>query len=103
VLVSTILERRVYMQRERIRAMRFEATQAVELGPGVVLPPGAYTGTEKRTGLETLSGVSWSKPEYWIEFTADQLASMRAQVSPNLPSLKVDVSKFVRSGELAVT
>ena len=92
------------MLRLQTRAVMLEATQAVELEPGVVLPPGYYTGAETRTGLATASGdVSWTKPEYKIELTKDQLTSIGARVSPNLTSMKVDVTKFVRSGELAVT
>jgi hypothetical protein len=94
----------VQMLRLQTRAVMLEATQAVELEPGVVLPPGYYTGAETRTGLATVSGdVSWTKPEYKIELTKDQLTSIGARVSPNLTSMKVDVTKFVRSGELAVT
>ncbi len=80
-----------------------EATHAVELELNVVLPPGFYAGTEIRIGLETTSGVSWTKPEYTIELTADQLASIGVRISPNVTSAKYDVTTFVRSGELTVT
>ena len=89
------------MLRLQTRAVMLEATQAVELEPGVVLPPGNYTGTETRTGLATASGdVSWTKPEYKIKLTADQLANMGATYTENIIAEEIDVTKFVRSGEL---
>ncbi len=92
------------MQRVQTRAVMLEATQAVELKPGVVWPPGYHIGTEIWTSLETISsGLSWTPPRYTIEFTADQLASMGATDTENLISVEIDVTKFVRSGELTVT
>jgi hypothetical protein len=92
------------MQRIQARAVRLQATQTVELDQGVILPPGFYTGTEWSTGLETVSGgVSWTAPQYKIEFTPDQLAKMGARVALNLISSEIDVTKFVRSGELTAT
>jgi hypothetical protein len=62
-----------------------EATHAIEIEAGVVLPPGQYSGTEWRTGLETMSGeVSWAAPQYKIELTADQLASIGGPVVSEL-------------------
>ena len=92
------------MHRVQARAVMLEATHAVEIEPGVVVPPGHYTGTEWRTGLETMSGdVSWAAPQYKIELTADQLASMGTTDTPNLISSDIDVTKFVRTGELTAT
>jgi hypothetical protein len=92
------------MQRVQTRAVMLDVTQAVELKPDVVLPPGAYTGTETRIGVETISsGVSWTSPRYTIKFTADQLASLGAKVVRKLISAKIDVTKFVRSGEITAT
>jgi hypothetical protein len=92
------------MQRVQAHAVTLEATHAVELQPGVALPPGHYSGTEWRTGLETMSGdVSWLAPQYKIELTADELASIGTTDTPNLISSDIDVTKFVRSGELTVT
>lgn len=88
------------MQRVRTRAVRLKARQAVELEPSVVLPPGYYSATKVRTGLETTSGVSWAAPQFTIEFTADQLASMGAKVALNLISMKIDVTTLVRDGKL---
>lgn len=85
------------------RPVMLEAKQAVELEPGVMLPPGRHPATEMRTGLETKSGsISWIKPEYSIELTAAKLTKIGARVSPNLKSMMYDVTKFVRSGKLTV-
>lgn len=92
------------MQRVQSRAVRFEATHAFELKPGIVLPPGYYAGTETRTGLETVSGgVSWTAPRYKIALTKEQLPKMGPRLVQRLISEEIDVSKFVRSGELTVT
>jgi hypothetical protein len=92
------------MQRLQTRFVMLDATQAVDLGRGIVLPTGCYNGIETRTGLETVSGdVIWTEPEYKIKLTADQLASMDATYTENLISDEIDVTKFVHSGKLAVT
>jgi hypothetical protein len=93
------------MQRVQTRNVMLEATHAINLGRGIVLPSGYHLpATETRTGLETVSGgVSWTPPRYTIEFTADELVSMGAPDTENLISDEIDVTKFVRSGELTVT
>jgi hypothetical protein len=93
------------MQRVEARAVMLEATHPVEIEPGVFLPPDHYKGTEWRTGLETMSGdIRWTALQYKIELTADQFASMGApDVTKNSISEEIDVTKFVRSGELTVT
>jgi hypothetical protein len=83
------------------RTVRLSAKQAVELEPGVVLPPGKYEATKTRTDFQTMSGgVSWTPPRYTIEFTADQFASMGATDSENLISRKIDVTPLVRARRL---
>jgi hypothetical protein len=52
--------------------------------------------------IDSTGGVSWTRSQYKLEFTADQLASLKNQVQPNLISEKLDVTKFVRSGQLIV-
>jgi hypothetical protein len=77
------------------KTIMLEATRAVELRAGLMLPPGIYTGTETRTRLEPVgSGQNWTDPRYTIKFTAGQLASIGA--------MNFDVTKFVRSGKLIV-
>jgi len=78
-----------------------EATQAVELYKGVILPPGTYPGIKAQAREDALdSGVTWSPIRYRIKFTAEQLASMGAAVQPNQSSEEIDVTEFVRSGLL---
>jgi hypothetical protein len=92
------------MQRVEARAVMLEATHDVELREGLVLPPGYHPATEWRTGLETMSGgVSWTAAQYKIELRADKLASSSATDTENIISEEIDVTKFVRSGELTVT
>jgi hypothetical protein len=78
-----------------------EAVQAVELSKGVVLPPGSYPGIKARAREDVLdSGITWSPIRYRIELTAEQLASMGATVQPNQSSEEIDVTEFVRLGQL---
>jgi hypothetical protein len=84
------------------RTVRFKVVRAIELGPGLILPPGVYTGTKTRTRVDSIGGVSWTPSKYKLEFTADQLTSMGAQVKPNLIAKNIDVTKFVRLGKLRV-
>jgi hypothetical protein len=78
-----------------------EATRDVELRPGLVLPPGLYSGTETYTHLVG-SGKNRTPSRFEIKFTADQLADMGAEIPPNY-ILTIDVTKFVRSGKLIVS
>ena len=90
------------MQRVRTRNVILETTHAVEIRRGIVLPSGYHLpATETRTALETISGgVSWKPPRYTIELTPDELASIDA--TDDLISDEIDVTRFVRSGELTV-
>jgi hypothetical protein len=81
-----------------------EAKQAVELEPGVVLPPGYYTATEERAGLETIGGdVTWAKPRYKIEFSAKELAKIGVKGAASRIFVRYDVTMRLGSGELTVT
>jgi hypothetical protein len=71
-----------------------EATQEVELYPGIVLPPGSYSGTKTQTRNES------TPPLYRIELSEEQLASMGATVQHDLRSEQIDVTEFVRLGLL---
>jgi hypothetical protein len=92
------------MQRIQTQTVVIEATQAVQLDQGIVLPPGYYAAIETRSEFEAVSGdVSLKPPQYKIEFTREQLANLGARTALNLISMKVDVTKFVRSGQLTIT
>ena len=90
------------MQKVRTTPVRFKVARAIELEPGLILPRGVYTGTKTRTRVDSINGVSWTPSKYKLEFTADQLTSMGAQVKPNLIAKNIDVTKFVRLGKLRV-
>ena len=91
------------MSQVHSRTIMLEATQAVELRAGLMLPPGFYTGTETYTRLEPVgSGLDRTPSRYEIDLKANQLASIGAKVQPNLNSERIDVTKFVRSGQLIV-
>jgi hypothetical protein len=65
------------MRRVRTRTVRLEAMEAIELEPGVVLPPGYYAATKTRIGEETIGGLSWTAPQFSLEFSAAQLIELR--------------------------
>ena len=90
------------MQRLQTRAVMLEAKQAVELEPGVVLPPGYYPATEERAGLETIGGdVTWAEPRYKIEFSAKELAKLGVKGAASRIFVRYDVTNFARDGTLA--
>ena len=79
-----------------------EAKQAVELEPGVVLPPGYYPTIEEQSGLETMGGdVTWAAPQYKIEFSAKELAKLGIKGVASRIFVRYDVTAFVRGGKLA--
>jgi hypothetical protein len=68
------------MQEVQTRPVRFKVARAIKLEPSLVLRPGVYTGTKTRTRVDSSGGVSWTPSQYKLEFSADQLTSMGAQV-----------------------
>ena len=64
-------------------------------------PPGLYSGTETYTHLVG-SGRDRTASQFKIKLTARQLADMGAEVPTNLISETIDVTKFVRLGQLIV-
>jgi hypothetical protein len=89
------------VQRLQTKAVMLDAKQAVELEPGVVVPPGYYPATEVRHGLETIGGdVTWAEPHYKIEFSAKELAKIGVKGAASRIFVKYDVTTRVRSGEL---
>jgi hypothetical protein len=88
------------MPQVQTKKVTFKVARAVELEPGLVLPPGLYTGTKTRTRIDSIGGVSWTPSKYKIELSADQITSSRFQTQLNLVSKNIDVTKFVRQGKL---
>jgi hypothetical protein len=71
----------------------------VEIGRGLVVPAGTYTGNKK-----TLRGQGSTEPQYTLELTAAQLNVLAAaQPSANLISVEYDVTKFVKLGQIVVS
>jgi hypothetical protein len=67
------------MQKVQTTAVRFKVARAIELEPGLVLRPGVYIGAKTRTRVDSIGGVSWTRSQYKLEFTADQLTRMGAR------------------------
>jgi hypothetical protein len=91
------------MQEVQTRPVRFKVARAIKLEPGLVLRRGVYTGTKTRTRVDSSGGVSWTPSQYKLEFSADQLTSMGAQVKSKLIAKSIDVTKFVRLGKVIVS
>ncbi len=91
-------------QRIRETAVWLRVELPVEIETGVNLPAGDYRGTETCIGLPMMGGqVSWTKPEYKLELTADQIASFGGKYDPKLISTTYDVSKFIWRGDISVS
>ena len=86
------------MPHVQTKTVRFKVARAIELEPGLLLRRGVCTGTKTRTRVDSIDGVSWTPSQYKLEFTADQLTSMK----PNLIAKNIDVTKFVRLGKVIV-
>jgi hypothetical protein len=89
------------MQIIETRAISLQAPQNVKLRAGLTLPPGLYCGTEERIRADSIGGPSWTV-KYRITLTEEQLASMGATLHPDLSSAGIDVTGFVRQGQLAM-
>ena len=89
------------MQQVETTVVMLEAARTVELRRGLVLPLGLYSGTETYTHLVG-SGRDRTPSQFKIKLTAHQLADMGAEVPINLISETIDVTKFVRLGQLIV-
>jgi hypothetical protein len=89
------------MQIIETRAIGLQAPQDVKLRAGLTLPPGLYRGTEERIRADSIGGPSWVV-KYKITFTEEQLASIGASLHPDLSSANMDVTAFVRQGQLTI-
>jgi hypothetical protein len=89
------------MQIIETRAIGLQAPQDVKLRAGLTLPPGLYRGTEERIRADSIGGPSWVV-KYKITFTEEQLASIGASLYPDLSSANMDVTAFVRQGQLTI-
>jgi len=85
------------MQIIETRAVSLQAPQDVEIRVGLTLLRGQYQGTEDRIRTDSIAGPSWAV-KYKIAFTAAQLAS----IDPDLSSVNIDVTEFVRQGRLTI-
>jgi hypothetical protein len=85
------------MQIIETRAISLQAPQDLELRAGLTLPPGLYPGKEERIRADSIAGPSWSV-KYKITLTEEQLAS----IGTDLTSANVDVTAFVRQGQLTM-
>jgi len=85
------------MQITETRAISLQAPQDVKLRAGLTLPSGLYRGTEERIRTDSIGGPSWAI-KYKITFTEEQLANLH----PDLSSANVDVTAFVRQGQLTI-
>jgi hypothetical protein len=85
------------MQIIETRAVGLQAPQDVKLSVGLTLPPGLYQAAEERIRTDSIAGPSWAV-KYMIAITAGQLAS----IGPDLGSVNVDVTEFVRLGRLTI-
>ena len=69
---------------------------------GVVLPSGSYSGVEARAHEDTRDRQVAATTRFRIELTAEQLADMGATLQPNQSSEEIDVTEFVRQGQLTI-
>jgi hypothetical protein len=88
-------------QRTETRSVELTTDAPVEIASGIVMPAGVYVGELQRTAFTHQGGTSWSRPQYTIEFSAEELETM-GHKSPHR-SESFDVSEFVRSGEITVS
>ena len=87
---------------KEVTKITLEATQAIELDTGVVLPPGSYPGAKMRIRDDLPSDAILMPTRYRIGLTAEQIASMGAKVQSNQSFEEIDVTKFVRGGRLTI-
>ena len=95
MLVSISQRGRDPMQIIETRAVGLQAPQDVEIRVGLTLSRGLYQGTEERIRTDSIAGPSWAV-KYKITLTKEQLAS----INPDLNSVNIDVTEFVRQGRL---
>jgi hypothetical protein len=95
------LQQRVSMLLIEERTITLKAAKDIELRPGLVLPPGLYSGTEERIRADSIGGPNWAV-KYRITFTAEQLDSIGANLHPDLRPANVEVTAFVLCANVPV-
>jgi hypothetical protein len=90
-------------QEVRTTPITLIASEKVEIEPDVVLLAGQYQGHAKQIGVYMLGGkLEWTAPEYKLSLDAKQLKELGVDPG-NLLSVEYDVTKFVKSGQLATS
>ena len=84
------------------KKISLEAACAVELYTGVILPSGSYSGVETRAHEGARDRQVATTTRFRIELTAEQLVEMGATLQPNQGSEEIDVTEFVRQGQLTI-
>jgi len=88
----------------RNATVRLTAAHPVEIEPGLFLPAGSYAAESREIGVPARDGLTnWSKADYLLEFTGEQLAAMGVKNPDNLASAEYDLTAFVTSGEIVVS
>jgi hypothetical protein len=85
------------MQIIETRSVSLQASQDLKLSAALMLAPGLYQGTEERIRNDSIAGPSWAV-KYMIAITGEQLAN----IGPDLSSVNIDVTEFVRQGRLTM-
>ncbi|MEA2820274.1 MAG: hypothetical protein QOJ86_2278 [Bradyrhizobium sp.] len=85
----------------RSNAVRYWVTEPVEIEAGWMLPAGSYTGVMEEHGIETFKGVSWGKPRYGLELSAERLEEFGRKPQRGLDSNNYDLSRWIESGEVS--
>jgi hypothetical protein len=87
------------MTKVHLEQVTLTADRAVEIEPGLMLPPGRYQATKK----QLLDGaISRAPPQYSIVLSEEKIVKMARKPNPQVCSAEFDVTKFVTSGALKV-
>jgi len=85
---------------EKTNSISLTVNRQIEIEAGLVLAPGAYSGTSKQFGFPRVEEMSWTKPEYVLELSE---AELRCIGKRYLRNAKYEVTKFVDRGDITVT
>jgi hypothetical protein len=91
------------MTEKRESKITLIAETPVEIDSGLKLPAGEYPAMRRQLGRKVLGGsTSWEDPEYWMDLSEADIRRFGGKPHSNLTSYQVDVTNFVRLGELRI-
>jgi len=87
---------------QRDQSVTLTVVTPIELELGVVLRSGSYVGRLQQRGFPRTDRIDWTRPEYFIRLTGEQLIGIGMKYVRHDISMEYELTKFVSSETVVV-